>query len=240
MGQFSARRRTIHARSIGDLAPDLSDHAQLATTVTGTFEATDATGLPKYVSRYVGFSRSRVSDRGMVEFDDFNEWLTELALALDDKTVKALQVFDRYADVIARPLDVTPRNILLDFDPSEYVDSRAGSPNGVLRIDDLCRDVTNGFFTLVANDESYVVAIAWDETTGRYLLKCHDLDDRFSIPTTSTGPQAVNVVSQLNREQAFRVIPALGKGTGYCIYTSRHRARHATIAAKRPDGRPDC
>jgi hypothetical protein len=53
---------------------------------------------------------------------------------------------------------VIPRNILLDFDPSEYVDSRAGSPNGVLRIDDLCRDVTNGLFTLVANDEPYEVS----------------------------------------------------------------------------------
>jgi hypothetical protein len=73
MGQFSARRRTIHARSIGDLAPDLPDHAQLATTVTGTFETTDSAGMPKYVSRYVGFGRSRVSDRGMVVFDDFNE-----------------------------------------------------------------------------------------------------------------------------------------------------------------------
>lgn len=29
MGQFSARRRTTHARSIGDLAPDLSDHGGL-------------------------------------------------------------------------------------------------------------------------------------------------------------------------------------------------------------------
>jgi hypothetical protein len=220
LGEFSPRRRTVHARSIGDLAPDLSDHAQLATTVTGTFQVRDDTGRPKYVNRYVGFSRSRISDRGMVEFDEFNAWLDELAVALDDTTINTLPVFDRYAEVIQRPADVSPRNILLEFDPSDFVDSEDNS-NDTLRIQDLCLDVAVDHFTLIANDESYEVSIAWDEKTGRYLLSCNDLDERFSVAATSSGPRAITLVSYLNREQAFRVIPVGGPGVGYCIYTGR-------------------
>ena len=45
----------------------------MATTVTGSFQVTgEGPGL-RYVNRYVGFTRSRISDRGMVEFDEFNE-----------------------------------------------------------------------------------------------------------------------------------------------------------------------
>ena len=113
----------------------------MATTVTGTFQITDEGAAPRYVNRYVGFSRSRISDRGMVEFDEFNEWLEELAVSLGDTTTKPLRVFDRYAEVVHRPSDVTPTNILLDFDPSDFLDGD-DAPNGVLRIDDRCIDVS--------------------------------------------------------------------------------------------------
>ena len=68
IGPMSARRRTLHARSLADLAPDLSDHAQIATTVTGSYEVSVSVDEVRYVSRYVGFSRARVSDRGFVSF----------------------------------------------------------------------------------------------------------------------------------------------------------------------------
>jgi superfamily II DNA or RNA helicase len=220
LGAFSPRRRTVHARSIGDLGPDLSDHAQFATTVTGAFRVRDDGKTPTYVTRYVGFSRSRISDRGMVEFNEFNEWLDELVVALDDTTTKPPRVFDRYAEVIHRPPDVTPRNILLDFDPADFIDSQ-GPPSVSLHIDDLCSDVAAGKFRLVANDDPHEVAIAWDETTRRYILSCNDLDDRFSIAATSSGPRAMSLLSYLNREQAFRVIPVGGRGAAYCIYVSR-------------------
>ena len=220
LGPSAARRRTIHARSIGDLGPDLSDHAQLATTVTGSFQVMDGDGNPQYVSRYVGFSRSRISDRGLVEFDEYNEWLEGLAQALDDSNVRPLHVFDRFAEVIQRPADPTPRNILLDFDPGDFLDGQ-DVRGGRLRIDDLCMDVTEGHFTLIANNETFEVSIKWDAKAGRYLLSCQDLEQRFSVAATSSGPRAVSVVSYLNREQAFRVIPESGRSGGYCIYTGR-------------------
>ena len=119
-------------------------------------------------------------------------------------------MFDRYAEVIHRPPDVTPRNILLDFDPADFIDSQ-GPPSVSLHLDDLCSDVAAGKFRLVANDDPHEVAIAWDETTRRYILSCNDLDDRFSIAATSSGPRAMSLLSYFNREQAFRVIPVGGR-----------------------------
>jgi len=221
LGAFSARRRTIHARSIVDLGPDLSDHAQMATTVTGTFQVTDEGAGPRYVNRYVGFSRSRISDRGIVEFDEFNEWLEELAVSLGDTTTKPLRVFDRYAEVVHRPSDVTPTNILLDFDPFDFLDGD-NAPNGELAIDDRCIDVSGNHFTVTANEQDFEVAIVWNDKSGRYLLQCEDLDNRYTSRATRTGPRATSLVSYLNREQAFRVIPASGRSSGYCIYAG-HR-----------------
>jgi superfamily II DNA or RNA helicase len=220
LGPSAARRRTIHARSIGDLGPDLSDHAQLATTVTGSFQVMDGDGNPQYVSRYVGFSRSRISDRGMVEFDEYNAWLEELARSLDDSNVRPLHVFSRFAQVIQRPADPTPRNILLDFDPGDFLDGQ-DVPGGRLRVEDLCVDVTDGHFKLTANDDIFEVSIKWDAKSGRYLLTCPDLDKRFSIAATSSGHRAVSLVSYMNREQAFRVIPESAGEGEYCIYTGR-------------------
>jgi hypothetical protein len=220
LGPSVARRRTIHAWSIGGLGPDLSDHAQLATTVTGSFQLTGGDGNPKYISRYVGFSRSHISDRGTVEFDQYNEWLEDLARSLDDSSVRPLRVFDRFAEVVQRPVDPTPRNILLDFDPGAFLDGQ-DERGGRLRIVDLCIDISDGHFPLAANDDTFDVSIKWDAKTGRYLLSCQDLDQRFSIAATSAGPRAVSVVSYLNREQAFRVIPESAKTEGYCIYTGR-------------------
>ena len=156
----------------------------------------------------------------MVEFDEYNEWLEDLARALDDSNVRPLHVFSRFAEVIQQPADPTPRNILLDFDPGDFSDGQ-NVPGGRLRIDDLCMDVTEGHFTLSANDEIFEVSIKWDARAGQYLLSCQDLDQRFSIAATSSGPRAVSVVSYLNREQAFRVIPESGRSEGYCIYTGR-------------------
>lgn len=221
LGTFAARRRTIHARSIAELGPDLSDHAQMATTVTGTFQVTGDGTESRYVTRYVGFTRSRISDRGMVDFDEFNEWLEELAVSLGDTSTKPLRVFDRYAEVVHRPSDVTPKNILLDFNPSDFLDGD-DVPNGKLTIDDRCIDISGNQFTITANGDKFPVAIAWDYKTGRYLLHSVDLDNRFTSRATRTGPGATSLVSYLNREQAFRVIPASGRSSGYCIYAG-HR-----------------
>ena len=79
----------------------------------------------------------------MVEFDEYNDWLEDLARGLDDPNVRPLRVFDRFAEVVQRPADPTPRNILLDFNPDDFVDNH-DVPAGPLRIDDLCMDIADG------------------------------------------------------------------------------------------------
>lgn len=217
LGPFGARRRTLHSRSIAELGPDLSDHAQLATTSSGYFETRDSEGSIIYVSRYVGFSRARVSDRGLVEFGEYKRWLEELAAALDNTRNTPLPVFNRFAEVIDMPADPSPRNILLDFDRDDFVD-RSSKTRERLRIDDTCMEVDNGFFVCRANDEDYAVSIKWDGRRRRYLLDCKDLDQRFSSSDAKEGPPSQSLIGYLNREQAFRIIPK-GTQNEYCIYT---------------------
>ena len=64
VGPNSVRRRTIHARSVGDTAPNLFDHSFFPSTAWG-FAKTDVDLTD--TSRYVGFTRSRVSDAGPEE-----------------------------------------------------------------------------------------------------------------------------------------------------------------------------
>ena len=42
-------------------------------------------------------------------------------------------------------------NILLDFDPSDFLDGD-NTPNGELAIDDRCIDIADNHFTVTAND----------------------------------------------------------------------------------------
>jgi len=223
LSAFGARRRTVHARSIADLGPDLSDHAQLTTTASGYHDEMNEDGKPRSVARYVGFTRGRLSDRGAVRFDELVDWQNEIAEALSESRPVTLPVFDRYAEVIDRPADTTPRNILLDFDPSTFVDTN-GVEGERLRIEDLCMDVSGGKFTCRANDEDHVITLAWVEANHRYELGSTELDRRFVVPEALGGPASRTLIGYLNREQAFRVVPATSRDD-YCIYTSRRFCR---------------
>ena len=142
----------------------------------------------------------------------------ELAAALQDGTAVAPPVFRRYADVVARPASTAPRNILLDFDPSEFRDLE-GAEGDFLRIDDLCCDVEDGKFTLCASETDYEVAIRWDDDDARYVLTCPPLDQRFGSQA-SRGNAGHTLISFLNRDQAFRIVPVTDIND-YTIYASR-------------------
>src|SRR5262249_20586145 len=81
LSQNSVRRRSLRARSVADLVPDLADHAQYASTIRGFGLDSD-----RRVERYVGFRRGRVRDRaaGDTNFDDYISWLERIAELLDD------------------------------------------------------------------------------------------------------------------------------------------------------------
>jgi hypothetical protein len=230
----AARSRSLRARNIDGLGPDLSDHAFLATTASGYHQDVDDDGEPKTLSRYVGFTRGRVSDRGSVDFDEYIRWQDDVVAVLrNTKDTSVLAAFDRYAEVIDRPDDVTPRSILLDFEPSDFVDLE-GDEGTRLDIDDICLEVNLGSFICTANGDEYTVGLSWSQPKRRYVLSSSELDQRFVAPGGAGSPASRTLIGFFNREQAFRVVPEIGRDD-YCIYTSRRFCRPRLPLGPRTD-----
>ena len=217
LSRQSTRRRTLQAYSIGELGPDLADHAQFASTASGLTESPNSAPGPT-ITRYVGFTHGRISDRvgGTTPFGEYMRWLEFLADALDDKSAQALPVFDRYAEVIEPPGNATPVNILLDFD-QEAFESVSDGAGEALAIEDLCMPVSSGAFECKANGALHHVNVGWDGVVGRYRLECASLDETFSMKNASGDRRAESLIEFLNREQAFRIIPE-SAANQYCIY----------------------
>jgi superfamily II DNA or RNA helicase len=217
LGRFSTRRRVVQAFSIGELAPDLADHANFASTTTGITDAPDWAPNPT-LTRYVGFTKGRVSDRagGSTPFELYMRWLDYLADALDDEHATALTVFDRYAEVIRTPQDPTAQHVLLDFDQEQFEGEVAGVVVP-LAIEDLAVPVSDGVFRCIANGVPHDVQISWDAATRAYHLDSPSLDSTYAMQRTLGNRGAATVVTFLNKEQAFRVVPA-SAAQDYCIY----------------------
>jgi len=223
LGPLSPRRRSVQARSVAELGPDLSDHAHLAASSAGrtAYRGHDGSlDLQRQMRhRYVGFTKSRIRDGGALEFADYIRWLDDLASSLNDQAAQPLAVFDRYAEVIDQPASLTPTNILLDI-PEQLFQTIHDGVDEWLDIEDLCMDVHDGTFRCVTNDVGYEVRVAWDHGRNRYNLSCPELDERFSMASATAVHGARTLISYLNNEQAFRIIPA-GTRNDYCIYTGR-------------------
>lgn len=213
IGRHSVRRRSLYARSVADLGPDLGDHIQFASTATG-FTTADGAGEPA-IGRYVGFSRGRVRDSGVAGFSEYMSWLEMLAQDLDDGARSPLAVFDRFAEVVDQPANTTPSNILLDLSQVEFTRSGSGGREP-LRIDDSCVSVQDDSFRLRANEQEYEVALSWDEEKRRYRLKCPELDDSFSMTGVTAASRQRSLIAYLNAEQAFRIVPA--SDGQHCVY----------------------
>lgn len=217
LGRFSTRRRVVQAFSIGELAPDLADHANFASTATGITGAPDWAPSPT-LTRYVGFTKGRVTDRagGATPFELYLRWLEYLADALDDQQITPLTVFDRYAEVVREPQDPTPEHVLLDFQQEQFEGEVEGAVVA-LAIEDLSLPVLNGVFRCIANGVPHDVQITWDSATRTYHLDSPSLDSTYTMQRTLGNRGAASLVTFLNKEQAFRVVPA-SAAQDYCIY----------------------
>jgi superfamily II DNA or RNA helicase len=209
VGKHSVRRRVLHAYSIADTAPSLVDHAHFCSTATGYTTAQERA----LTRRYVGFSRARISDPSSVkvEFADYVRWLDSLAAALDRARIKALPVFARYASHGPPPDDPTPRNILFDLDEviQDFVtvETEAKSPNPLL-LNEKCYEIHDGMFTCEANSTRHVVSVDWDAAERIYRLESKTLERGYARRRSPTQPSEENLLSFLNREQPFTVVPA--------------------------------
>jgi superfamily II DNA or RNA helicase len=221
IGSYSIRRRMIQARSISDTAPGLADHAQFCSTVQGYTE--EQTGDLR--RRYVGLTRARVSDRskGTGNYSEYIGWVEDVARELD-RTDDPMAVFERFALHSSPPLKPEPRNILVDLDGvAEEFHCEDENHNSVsFETDDLCHDIKSGGFQWLVDGKPYDVSVDFDHKRKRYVLKSSGLEGLF-VRTGDRGTEE-NVISFLNRHQAFRIVPE----SAGCIYAHGrfYRPRH--------------
>jgi superfamily II DNA or RNA helicase len=209
LGRRSIRRRTVHAHSLSETAPGLADHFHFCSTAAGHV-GSNADELQR---RYVGFTRGRVSDFSTpsVDLEQYLEWMHHISKELRDSDNAEVDLFERFADFVPPPEDTEAENILFDLeDAFELYRTKALDPqNGPTKLDtdDLCLAVGtehSGTVRWNLNGRDYDVQIAYDAERKRYLLECPKLE-RAYVRIEGKG---LNLVSYLNREQSFRIVPA--------------------------------
>lgn len=212
------RAKTLTAARLRHTIPRLDDYSYICRRVEGAFERRTSEGSI-LVHRYVGFGNGRVTDGSYryVTFSEFLSWLEELAEVLDNSTIQELQTFDRYA-VEADALSdsqAQAQSILLDLDAlrgrfvtAEQDRNSSSPPPGLdLDITDACRVVSTSpqgrsEFTVHANGVECTVVVKYDHLTTRYRLESSELNRLYTSMEDS-----LDMISFLNAEQAFRIIP---------------------------------
>lgn len=209
LGEHSIRRRVLQAKSIGGTAPSLADHAHVFTTATGYA----APHEQPPIRRYVGFSRSRVSQPSPLppDYSTYSHWLDEVDRSLVYGRAGAAPVFRRYAVQSPPPKDTSPVNILFDMDEAlgEYQSLLYPPPQEQLfEWDDTCYNIRNGAFVCTVNATQHQCSILFDTKRRNYRLTSPSLERAFARTGHATNVKQENVVSYLNRLQAFRLVTA--------------------------------
>ena len=132
----AVRRRSLHAYSMAEIAPGVVDHAFFPSTVSATVRSEDPDGVDEgvgpYVSRYLGFSRGRLSERTPLRhtYGDFVAWVTHRAGLLRDQGATIDGLLRRYATYVEPGADRIPTHVLLDIRDSwtrtSFTTSRRG------------------------------------------------------------------------------------------------------------------
>jgi hypothetical protein len=211
LGADQVRTRAMTAVSVDELAPTFDEHGYVLTTATGYGRGRrgDANSPETKVRRYIGIGNSRISDfgGGLVPFDVWSNWTSEVQHMLDGKA-PPLRVFSRWAGPAGWPPKPAPRNVLIDL--FEVLDRYRTTgeddlPQGEdLEVSELCADVQNGSFSIEANGRVSEIDILAEPDEGKYILKSPELDSRYY----SIDPEyRESVIHYLNRTQSFRVIP---------------------------------
>lgn len=218
VGPNSVRRRTLHARSLGETAPNLFDHSFFPSTAWGYVAATEGRAP---TSRYVGFTRSRVSDHSAthVTLEELLDWIRGIAEHLDKADPGAeSNLFVRYASESRPPSDATALNVLLDISEVSGAlfpigGSSPGSPPSSVVLDDICYDVAGASFEVLVNGTPASVGITFDTKKQRYTVLSPSLDKLIGVRGPGTA-DSETLTTYLNREQSLRVVC----GDGQTVY----------------------
>lgn len=199
VGRQAPRSRRVRAAAIADLAPDLADYAYVCTVAEGYTEVAD-----NRFRRYVGMSRSRISDfrSGDGDFDTYDEWIDELRDVLAVPR-EGSATFTRYATYADQPPDASPANVLLDIDPSTF---RREEDGEVLQLEDRAADVENdGRFAIRVNGGAQHEAnVSWNDGRRRYEVSSPSLTKEQFI---GVGDDRQELIASINSEQLLRIVP---------------------------------
>jgi superfamily II DNA or RNA helicase len=206
-GQVATRAHTVRAHNLLNTVSAFDDHAHVCASITGYSQE----GNERF-RRYLGFARGRVSEGGnRCALGEYESWLEEVAGTL--RAPRNLhETFLRYAQLANTPRNTRARHILLDLSEVEdtYVTTGKGDvPAGdALEIQDLARPVeADRRFTLICNHGREIpVKIEFERAGSRYVLASGELEE-FYAPKPGSAEKR-GLVSYLNQEQSFRVIPA--------------------------------
>jgi hypothetical protein len=234
LGPNTLRSHSISAGNIHDTVSAFDDHAQICTTATG-YSYESVGHEIKLLRRYIGFDSGRVSQTSKpCPLYEYESWTQGVVQALR-QVGNPFPTFRRYAEEHTVPVNPTPRHILLDLQEvqDKYVSTGTTDvpSDEVLKPLDLSCEVEedpdkedtdnnkrnkaiqpNYCFTLQANGVPWKIFIKYDQYHEKYILESPDLDSAFY----NIDPEdRRSIISYLNQNQAFRVIPA----TENFIYT---------------------
>jgi superfamily II DNA or RNA helicase len=209
LSPHAIRSQTRTAASLKNSPPFLSDFLNIVSRAAG--RVTTPHGR---VGRYLGFSRGRITDAraGRVSVTDWIAWCRQLSDEMNARR-NAAALFLRYAQRIAPPVPAVPINILIDIG---HLDQNFSSSvdNTALYIEDACVDVSP---SVTANNTFDFIVTGRDEANRRIQFPCaleydhahhrfHFSSDSLQRYQSNEGGEIRNIVEEIEREQAFRII----------------------------------
>jgi hypothetical protein len=204
IGTFNLRSRNISSYSLENAPPSLVDHNYVVTLT----EAVVVNVKGEQSRRYIGFSRSKVSDYNStyVDIPDYFAWLSDLNSLLNLSTQFQLNYLKRFAQEIAPPLDTTPIHILLDIDGDDIASFLINGRERFEFVDISSEVVSNKFQVSIihrGNQKTFDCSIQFDSKSKKYKVFSTQLSSTIYNPSTSE-----NILNFINKHQLFRIITA--------------------------------
>lgn len=232
LGTNSIRTHSISANSIDNTISYLDDKSQIVSTASGkhkklvkkskeTEKSVEDTNITQNISRYVGLTKGRVSQRGeWVELDEYVDWVNSIHTIMNNKKLDPKNTFQRYSESVNTVKLTNPKHILLDIGEIHNdfklvsdltISGIKYKKNEPVIIDDVCSEVNAGssanlfeFNIKISDDINVNLNLTYDATKKTYNISGDKLDQYYQ---PNTNAQFSTITKFLNSRQSFKIIP---------------------------------
>lgn len=232
LGTNSIRTHAISANSIDNTVSFLDDKSQIVSTAIGkhkklikekkeTEKSVEDTNITKNISRYIGLTKGRVSQRAeWVGLDEYADWVKNIHSIMNNPNLEPKSTFERYARAVNTVNKTNPKHILLDigeilndFKLTEdlTVNGTRFHKNEPLIIEDVCSEVNQGktahefdFNINVSDDINVQLQLSFDSKKKTYNISGDELDKYYQ---PNNNVQFRTISQFLNSRQSFKIIP---------------------------------